>query len=224
MIKIIGNTETSNTKIISKINNTKIDFFYIKNKDNFRDRILEEINKDDEILDIGKGMRDKYKNINCKKKEILNKDTSDDADIIFDLCQDLDNTLMNKYDKIICLAILEHVYNPFLAVNNLKLMLRENGLIFGYVPYLYFYHAPKDLKFQDFFRFSKDALAYLFKDFSEVTLFPVRGRVSAPLNLLFAGIWKKYIEKTSLNILLDKFASNEQNLKQCSGFNFIVRK
>ena len=224
MIKIIGNTETTNTKIISKINNTKIDFFYIKNKDNFRDRIVEEINKDDEILDIGKGMRDKYKNINCKKKEILNKDTSDDADIVFDLCLDLDNTLMNKYDKIICLAILEHVYNPFLAVNNLKLMLRENGLIFGYVPYLYFYHAPKDLKFQDFFRFSKDALAYLFKDFSEVTLFPVRGRVSAPLNLLFAGIWKKYIEKTSLNILLDKFASNEQNLKQCSGFNFIVRK
>ena len=224
MIKIIGNTETTNTKIISKINNTKIDFFYIKNKDNFRDRIVEEIKKDDEILDIGKGMRDKYKNINCKKKEILNKDTSDDADIVFDLCQDLDNTLMNKYDEIICLAILEHVYNPFLAVNNLKLMLRENGLIFGYVPYLYFYHAPKDLKFQDFFRFSKDALAYLFKDFSEVTLFPVRGRVSAPLNLLFAGIWKKYIEKTSLNILLDKFASNEQNLKQCSGFNFIVRK
>ncbi len=224
MIKIIGNTENTNTKIISKINNTKIDFFYIKNKDNFRDRIVKEINKDDEILDIGKGMRDKYKNINCKKKEILNKDASDDADIVFDLCQDLDNTLINKYDKIICLAILEHVYNPFLAVNNLKLMLRENGLIFGYVPYLNFYHAPKDLKFQDFFRFSKDALAYLFKDFSEVTLFPVRGRVSTPLNLLFAGIWKKYIEKTSLNILLDKFASDEKNLKQCSGFNFIVRK
>ena len=26
------------------------------------------------------------------------------------------------------------------------------------------------------------------------------------------------------NILLDKLSSNEKNLKQCSGFNFIVKK
>ena len=100
----------------------------------------------------------------------------------------------------------------------------ENGIIFGYVPFLYHYHAPKSLKFQDYFRFSKDALIYLFKDFSEITLFPIRGRLSTPMNILFAGRWKKYMEKTPINIFLDRFFSSEKNLKQCSGFNFIAKK
>ena len=50
-------------------------------------------------------------------------------------------------------------------------MLKNDGIIYGYVPYLYYYHAPYDLKFQDYFRFSKDALANLFKDFSDVEYF-----------------------------------------------------
>jgi hypothetical protein len=41
---------------------------------------------------------------------------------------------------------------------------------------------------------------------------------------MFAGRWKKYIEKTGMNILLDKLTSDESNLKQCSGFNFILKK
>ena len=158
-----------------------------------------------------------------KKIDTLDvNDFGDYPDIICDICSDI-NGLQNKYDKIICLAILEHVYNPFKAIDNLKSMLKENGIIYGYVPYLFYYHAPKDLKFQDYFRFSKDALAYLFKDFKEIELYPVRGRISTPFNIMFAGRWKKYIEKTNLNIFLDKFVNNEKNLKQCSGFNFIVK-
>ena len=80
------------------------------------------------------------------------------------------------------------------------------------------------MKFQDYFRFSKDALAYLFKDFKDIELFPIRGRISSPLNILFAGRWKKYIEKTKINIFLDKLSSDEKNSIQCSGYNFIVKK
>ena len=144
-------------------------------------------------------------------------------DIVCDVCSNIEG-LENKYDKIVCLAILEHVYDPFKAVYNLKKMLKNDGVIYGYVPYLYYYHAPKNLKFQDYFRFSKDALAYLFKDFKDIELFPIRGRISTPLNILFAGRWKKYIEKTKINIFLDKFSSTEKNLIQCSGYNFIVKK
>ena len=103
-------------------------------------------------------------------------------------------------------------------------MLKEQGTIFGYVPYLYKYHAPNNLKFQDYFRFSKDALAYLFKDFNEVELFPVRGRVSAPLNILIPNFLKKTLEKLKVNILLDKLSSERINSIQCSGYNFIVKK
>ena len=36
--------------------------------------------------------------------------------------------------------------------------------------------------------------------------------------------WKNYMEKTNINIFLDKLSSDEKNLKQCSGFHFIVDK
>lgn len=169
-------------------------------------------------------MRDKFNKIKSNSIQTLDvNDFGDYPDIIFDICDKIDNSLIKKYDKIICLAILEHVYNPFQAVENLKKMLKLNGVIYGYVPYLYHYHAPNNLIFQDYFRFSKDALIYLFREFKHVEIFPIRGRISAPLNILFAGRWKKYIEKTKINIFLDRFANDKKNSEQCSGFNFIVK-
>ena len=224
MKRIIGNPNRSNNNLIELIKKTKINNYYLKNQKEFRDRILSEIDQNDHILDIGMAMRDKHKKIQSQILETLDvNDFGEYPDIICDICSDISG-LEKKYDKIICIAILEHVYDPFLAISNLKKMLKDNGIIYGYVPYLYYYHAPNDLKFQDYFRFSKDALAYLFKDFNDVELFPVRGRISTPLNILFAGRWKKYAEKTNINILLDKFFSDEKNTKQCSGFNFIVKK
>ena len=170
-------------------------------------------------------MRERFTEIKSKSLTTLDVNIFEDyPDIVFDICDKLDDSLENKFDKIICLAILEHVYDPFKAVNNLKSMLKKEGIVFGYVPFLFHYHAPSDLKFQDYFRFSKDALTYLFREFSEVELFPIRGRISTPLNILFAGRWKKYVEKFKVNILLDKFISDEKNSSQCSGYGFILKK
>ena len=225
MKKIFGDPQKLNQLLIEKIKNTKINLEYIKKKKDFRDLILETINHNDEVLDIGKTMGEKFELINCKTLDTLDmNDFGDYPNIIFDLCTDLDPELEEKYDKIICMAILEHVYNPFKAVENLKKILKSNGKIYGYAPYLYHYHAHKNLKFQDYFRFSKDALVYLFKDFNNLELFPYRGRYSHAFNIMFPGRWKNFIEKTSINMLLDKFASDEKNLKQCSGFYFIAKK
>ena len=224
MKKIIGKPSETNQKLIELIKRLKINNFYLKNNKDFRDQILKDINIDDEVLDIGKAMRDKFNKIVCKKVETLDvNDFGSYPDIVCDICSDV-TQLENKYDKIICIAILEHVYDPFKAVFNLKKMLKTDGKIYGYVPYLFYYHAPTDLKFQDYFRFSKDALAYLFRDFNDVELFPVRGRISSSFNMMFAGRWKNYMEKTNINILLDKLSNDEKNLKQCSGFNFIIKK
>lgn len=224
MKKIIGDPNKINNELIDLINRVSINNYYLKNQEDFRDTILSQIQKSDHVLDIGRAMRDKYSKINADLLETLDvNDFGEYPDIICDICSDI-RSLENRYDKIICIAILEHVYDPVSAIKNLRIMLKDQGIIYGYVPYLYHYHAPKDLKFQDYFRFSKDALAYLFKDFREVELFPIRGRISTPLNILFAGRWKKYAEKTKINILLDKFANDQMNQKQCSGFNFIIKK
>jgi len=224
MKKVIGNPAKKNEDLISLIKKTKINNYYLKNKKDFRDKILEEIDPNDHVLDVGMAMRDKHKQIKSAILQTLDvNDFGDYPDIICDICSDI-NGLEKKYDKIVCLAILEHVYNPFKAVENLKLMLKENGIIYGFVPYLYNYHAPKDLQFQDYFRFSKDSLAYLFKDFNFVELFPFRGRLSSSLHILFGNKWKRYIEKTKLNFFLDSFISDEINFKQSSGFFFVIKK
>jgi hypothetical protein len=224
MKKVIGNPAKTNENLISLIKKTKINNYYLKNKKDFRDKVLEEIAPNDHVLDVGMAMRDKHKQIKSAILETLDvNDFGDYPDIICDICSDITG-LEKKYDKIVCLAILEHVYNPFKAVENLILMLKENGIIYGFVPYLYNYHAPKDLQFQDYFRFSKDSLAYLFKDFNYVELFPFRGRLSSSLHMLFGNKWKRYIEKTKLNFFLDSFISDEINYKQSSGFFFIIKK
>tara|TARA_Y200000002_G_scaffold381366_1_gene395230 strand:+ start:359 stop:1036 length:678 start_codon:yes stop_codon:yes gene_type:complete len=225
MKKIIGQPEKTNSKLIDLIKKTKINNYYIKNQKDFRNRIIEDVKINDDVLDIGKGMRDKF--VKIKAKEILTVDVNDFGDypdIVYDICSELDETLIKKFDKIICIAVLEHVYDPFQAVRNIRMMLKDNGVLYGYVPYLFYYHAPTDLRFQDYFRFSKDALSYLFKDFQNLEIFPIRGRISTPLNILFQPRWKRHIEKTGINILLDKFTSDTKNIEQCSGFNFIVKK
>tara|TARA_Y100001970_G_scaffold133745_1_gene164777 strand:- start:403 stop:1077 length:675 start_codon:yes stop_codon:yes gene_type:complete len=224
MKKIIGTPKTTNDKLIKQIGKTNVNYFYLKNKKDFRDQILVSIQQNDDVLDIGMSMRDKYSKIKSNSLETLDvNDYNEYPDIICDICDNIDG-LENKYDKIICIAVLEHVYNPFKAVENLNIMLKEKGTLFGFVPYLYQYHAPMDLKFQDYFRFSKDAVSFLFKDFNHLEIFPVRGRISAPLSVLFGAKWKQYIEKTKINLLLDKFVSDEKNLKQCSGFYFTAKK
>ena len=225
MKKIIGQPEKTNSKLIDLIKKTKINNYYIKNQKDFRNRIIEDVKIDDDVLDIGKGMRDKF--VKIKAKKILTVDVNDFGDypdIVYDICSELDETLIKKFDKIICIAVLEHVYDPFQAVRNIRMMLKDNGVLYGYVPYLFYYHAPTDLRYQDYFRFSKDALSYLFKDFQNLEIFPIRGRISTPLNILFQPRWKRHIEKTGINILLDKFTSDTKNIEQCSGFNFIVKK
>ena len=225
MKKVIGNPQKTNKFIINKIKNTKINYKYVKTQMDYRDQILNEINIENDVLDIGKGMREKFQHIHSKTITTLDmNDFGDYPDIIFDICDDLNPNLHKNYDRIICLAILEHVYNPFLAVDNIFKMLKKDGILFGYVPFLYYYHAPDDLNFQDYFRFSKDALIYLLKDFQDLELFPIRGRASTPLHLLFGKRWKTYIEKTKFNIFIDKFMNDEKNSKQTSGYFFIAKK
>jgi len=219
MIKLkIGNPEVKNAELIKLIKNVQINQYYLNNQKDFRDQVLLNVQKNDSVLDIGKGMREKFDMINCSNLETLDVNEYDDyPDILFDLCGEINEDMKNSYD-----TVLEHVYNPFKAIENITKLLKDGGKVYGMVPYLYHYHAPNNLKFQDYFRFSKDALSYLFKDFKEVELYPIRGKISTSLNILMEGKWKKYIEKTKINIFLNKFFN--KNLNQCSGYNFILKK
>ena len=71
----------------------------------------------------------------------------------------IDNKLNVKYDNAIIFNVLEHLNNVEIPLNNIKRILKKNGLIIGSTPFLYRVHgAPKD-----YFRFTKDNLLYNLK-------------------------------------------------------------
>jgi len=225
---IFGNPNQKKKELKDLILNLDIDEKYLVYKKEFRKEIIENINSSMVVLDIGKSMREHYHSINCVEKKTLDINLFENyPDFQLDLSEEIEiekTELSERFDVIICLAVLEHVYNPFIAIKNLRKMLKKDGVIYGYVPFLYHYHAPEDLYFQDYYRYSKDGLAYLFKEFNNLKLYPVRGRLSSSMNILFGSLWKRIFEKFYFNQILDKLVSKNKNFKQTGGFNFIATK
>ena len=177
------------------------------------------------VVDFGKSSREKFKYF--QKGQIKTVDINkfnDYPDIIDDICE-LKSIQSDSVDGVICNAVLEHVYDPQAAVSNIFKILKVGGYCLIYVPFLYRYHAPLDLKFQDYFRFTKDGIAYLFRNFSEITLYPVRGKFSTMLNLM--ACWKKKVEKLfgdKINIIIDAILGGKKETDQVSGYVVWLKK
>ena len=177
-----------------------------------------------QVLDFGRSSRQFYSLFAAGQARIVDIHDGDGADIIDDLCAPT-RLKPRCCDGIVCLSVLEHVYDPEAAVRNLRSLLRPGGHCFAHAPFLFRYHAPPDQSFHDFYRFTRDGLAWLFRDFEEVTLFPVRGPISAKLNLHRS--WKKRVERLcgqSLNRLLDRLASSRRRDLEVSGYYVWARK
>ncbi len=71
-------------------------------------------------------------------------------------------------DGVLAMSVLEHVPQPWVAVQEIHRILAPGGLVVGYVPYMWPYHA--DRTFHDYFRFSDEAIRSIFSNFAEVEL------------------------------------------------------
>src|SRR5213593_696978 len=49
----------------------------------------------------------------------------------------------SSVDAVLAMSILEHVPKPWLAVDEIYRVLRPGGLVVGYVPYMWQYHADE---------------------------------------------------------------------------------
>lgn len=72
----------------------------------------------------------------------------------------------NEYDIIICLNVIEHIFEYKKAIKNMYNALRENGMLFLCVPCFYPLHDEPN----DYWRFTEYSLKKLFSDFSHVTI------------------------------------------------------
>jgi len=188
----------------------------------FFEEKVKEISQGEFILDVGGGLRlgkgmERYKDLfEGKKYVVLDKEASFKPDIVGDIH---DIPLKDRsVDAVICKAVLEHIEEPSIAVAELHRILKPGGKALFYVPFLYPYHAERGV-YKDYYRFSKDAVEYLFRNFSKLEYVPVRGFVETWFHFL---PWKLNRILTPLGRFIDNILNRGQN--QTSGFNIFVVK
>lgn len=118
------------------------------------------------VLDIGTGKGAPYKKYIANKKYLtLDIDKNSSPDI----CADIHNFKWeaNYFHTVIAIELLEHLYDPQKAIDQIHRILKTNGICILSTRFLYPYHkAP-----EDYYRFTQDSLNYLFKEFKKVNIY-----------------------------------------------------
>jgi len=199
----------------------------------FRENITKIFKEKNQVIDIGGGLRiDKNKNNRFNKHNLFIKDLIKDKDhyIILDKVADYKPDIVgdihdlpfddNSIESIVCIAILEHVERPWQAIDEMYRVLKPGGYLYIYVPFLYYYHPMKGY-YKDYYRFTKDGLKYLLKDFSHLELQNVRGAIETVFNLLPSPLLKKRGSK--IFYILDRLFKKD-NSNQTSGYSIFCIK
>ena len=115
---------------------------------------------DKNIVDIGGG--DKKSSYHTILKEKGNKfisiDITEDCDFKIDLESDKFPFEDNSQDIIFCFNVMEHIFNYQHLLNEMYRILKQDGKIYFFVPFLVNKHADP----YDFFRYTDNALDKLF--------------------------------------------------------------
>ncbi len=126
----------------------------------------------------------------------------------------------NSRDAILCLAVLEHVKNPILAMQELYRVLRPEGKLLIYVPFLYYYHADKGY-YGDYWRFTSDTLKLFAEPFSSYELMPVRLPVETVIRITPLGRFEFIIQ---IARFIDKVFYSNKSSEQVSGYYLYLVK
>ncbi len=98
----------------------------------------------------------------------------------------------SDFDTVIATEVLEHLYDPQKAVNEIFRVLKPGGVAILSTRFIYKYHPDP----HDYFRYTKDSLEYLFKKFSKVNIYPHGNRIQV--------IWQ-LLSSSGLGFFLDFF-------------------
>jgi len=146
------------------------------------------------ILDVGTSQRfakelKPYENLFEGKEYLAGgyNPKMDFGDYNCDFHTDIENLPFNndEFDSIICLEVIEHVSNPFKALEEIYRVLKPGGKILLTAPFLHGYHGKTKDKiinhahdeYPDYFRFTHQGLELLFKNFTNVTIEVLNGPI-----------------------------------------------
>jgi SAM-dependent methyltransferase len=197
----------------------------------FKDKLVKIFQDKKCILDIGGGLRaeakkgDRYDPSRQWIAPYLQRVLYIILDYIPDYHPDLVGDIhhipckSNAVDAVLCIAVLEHIENPFTAIEELYRILKPGGYCFVYVPFIYNYHSAGSL-YRDYWRFSADAIEMLFKKFSHIEKQNVRGAFSTWLYISPLGKIALFARITDF---LDRLFHKTKSF-QTSGYNVFLIK
>jgi SAM-dependent methyltransferase len=226
-MRILGNPSRVNQELINRIK--QIQMHELLDEDSLRGLLIQEVTDRSVILDCGQSLRHLAKQVKekCNLYETIDINEFDNyPDYLVDVCDtESMRVFAGKFDFVVAFSLLEHCHEPFSASANLFGSLRKGGKLFGSAPFLFPRHGPKDLSYQDFWRFSRDSYAVLFPQASKITLYPLRGRIGTALNVLSLR-YRFSLETKFFRIAstINRLASTKGNELQSSGYGFIVER
>ena len=112
-------------------------------------------------------------------------------------------------DAILCIEVLEHVANPFKAIEEMYRVLKPGGKVFFTTPFLLGYHGKtknENIKYDhdeypDYFRYTHQGLSLLFKQFTSVKIEVLNG----PIEMLLTNARLfKYLKNPLIRKLIDR--------------------
>lgn len=156
------------------------------------------------VLDVGSATAPYRTKIPHTSYTTFDVDAVSGADMIGDLhhlpCD------AESVDTVIATEVLEHLYHPHQAVSEIYRVLRPGGVCILSTRFIYKYHGvPKD-----YFRFTKDGLQYLFKDFTTVEVHHHGNRFQTLWQVLSGGKFSTFL-LAPLNPLIAKIHTHETN-------------
>lgn len=130
------------------------------------------------VLDVGAGsvveknrragqyaLADKYAQL-VKQRGYFGTDVQAGDNVMFVADAHLLPIADASLDGVIMVSVLEHLYDPIRAVDQISRVLKPGGVFFSYAPFYHPYHASP----HDYFRFTEQGYRYLLRDFSSVKL------------------------------------------------------
>ncbi|MFC1489372.1 class I SAM-dependent methyltransferase [Thermodesulfobacteriota bacterium] len=136
---------------------------------------LDNFSEDHIIINLGSGPQHFH-----GRKDIINIDVFafDEVDIVADAC---DLPIEDQsVDFVINIAMLEHVDNPGAVINEICRILKPEGEVLAYAPFMQPYHAAPT----DYYRWTHQGLKELFSSFDAINVFVGCGPTSGMLYVL----------------------------------------
>jgi len=135
------------------------------------------------VLDVGSSYSPYKKYISHTKYLTLDIDEETKPDICCDLHKI--EWQSNYFDTVIATEVLEHLYEPSRAINEIYRILKPGGICILSTRFIFHYHA---IKTPDYYRFTWDSLNYLFGKFSKVEIYHHGNKIQALWQILNSGI------------------------------------